>query len=183
MNASESQDSRPSDRTDQFLRLLGVHEQRTKAFIFSMVPRWADADDIAQEVRLKLWQQFDQYDPSKDFGAWARTIAHYHVLAYRKKSQRQHAQLSPEMIERVAETFDAGAERLEARSRWLHKCLQKLTEAKRRLLLQCYSGSQTIRQIAQGLGRSFDAVRKSVLRSRQQLAKCVDEEMRREDGP
>ncbi len=148
-----------------------------------MVPNWADAEDIAQEVRLKLWQQFDQYDPRKDFGAWSRTIAHYHVLAYRKKSQRQHARFSPELIERVAETFNASAERLESRSRLLRKCLEKLTAARRQLLLQCYGGAETIRQVAERLGRSFEAVRKSVLRTRYQLANCVEEEMQREGGP
>ena len=53
----------------EFLRLLGEHERRLRGFILALVPHWADADDIAQEVRLRLWEQFDDYDPAKDFGA------------------------------------------------------------------------------------------------------------------
>ncbi len=182
MASSESHERRTDDRTEQFLRLLSAHEERTKAFIYSLLPNWADAEDIAQEVRLKLWEQFDRYDPSKDFGAWSRTIAHFHVLAFRKRARRR-PQLSPESIDLVAETFNAETERLEARASVLQKCIEILTETQRGLLLRCYRGGETIRQVAERIGRSYEAVRKSVLRTRQDLAKCVERELKREDAP
>ena len=55
------------ERTREYLRLLGQHERRLLGFILSLVPNWADADDIAQEVKIRLWEQFDKYDPAKDF--------------------------------------------------------------------------------------------------------------------
>jgi len=109
-------------------------------------------------------------------------IAHYHVLAFRKRSRR-HLQLSPMLIDLVAETFNVELERLEARDRVLQKCIGILTASKRRLLLRCYRGHETIRQVAEQIGRSYDAVRKSVLRTRHELAKCVERELKREDGP
>jgi RNA polymerase sigma-70 factor, ECF subfamily len=168
-------------RTNEFLRLLGVHEERTRAFVFSMVPNWADAQDIAQEVRLRLWEQFDAYNPSKDFGAWARTIAYYRVLAYRKRSRGRQAQLSQESLDLVAATFTTGVEHFETRGNVLRRCLQKLATAKRQILLRCYTRDETIRQVADSLGRSFDAVRKSVFRTRTQLASCVERELKREE--
>lgn len=154
-----------------------------QAFIFSLLCNWNDAEDIAQEVRLKLWEQFDQYDPCKDFGVWARTIAYYHVLAFRKRSRRQPMLLSQASLDQVAETFDVDLERLELRTRLLQKCIDKLTESKRRLLLRCYRGRETIRQIAEHMGRSFDMVYKSISRTRSELAKCIERELKREDGP
>ena len=65
MTPSESQTN--DERTQQYLTLLGQHEGRLLGFILSLVPNWADADDIAQEVRIRLWKQFDGYDPAKDF--------------------------------------------------------------------------------------------------------------------
>ncbi|MBN1395053.1 MAG: sigma-70 family RNA polymerase sigma factor [Pirellulales bacterium] len=182
MPFSRSHKPRDDDRTEQFLRLLSAHEDRTKAFIYSLLPNWADAEDVAQEVRLKLWEQFDRYDPSKDFGAWSRTIAHYHVLAFRKRARRRR-QLSPQLLELVAETFDAQAERLEARARVLKKCIDALSESKRRMLLRCYRGKETIRQVAALAGRSYEALRKSLLRTRRELAQCVERELNREDSP
>lgn len=183
MSSSDSTRRWADDSPDQFLRLLSIHEQQTQAFIFSLLHNWADAEDIAQEVRLKLWEQFDQYDSSKDFGAWARTIAYYHVLTFRKRSRRQPVLLSETALDLVAETYNADLDRLELRTRLLQKCIDKLTESKRQLLLRCYHGRETIRQIAERVGRSFDAVQKSVLRMRHELAKCVERELEREDGP
>jgi RNA polymerase sigma-70 factor, ECF subfamily len=183
MSSADSSKRREFDRTDQFLRLLSAHEEHMKAFIFSLLPNWADTEDLAQEVRLKLWEQFDEYDRSKDFGAWSRTIAYYRVLAFRKKSRSRHLQFSQALIDQVAETFNAEAQRLEIRARKLQKCVDKLAESKRQLLLWCYRGHETIRQVAERVGRSFDAVRKSVLRTRHELARCVERELEREDVP
>jgi RNA polymerase sigma-70 factor, ECF subfamily len=183
MSSSDSRNNNDSHRTSEFLCLLGVHEERTKAYIFSMVPNWADAQDIAQDVRLRLWEQFDDYDPAKDFGAWARTIAFYQVLAYRKRLRGRQVQLGQESLELVAATFDAGVKHFEARGSALQRCLQKLAAAKRRILLRCYTGHETIRQVAESLGRSFEAVRKSVFRSRAQLAACVERELKGEEQP
>jgi RNA polymerase sigma-70 factor, ECF subfamily len=175
--------SSDSERTAEFLRLLGVHEERINALVFSLVPNWADAQDIAQDVRLRLWEQFDAYDRTKDFGAWARVIAYYQVLAYRKRLRGRHLHFGDEFLQLVAATFDAGIDQFEARSRAMQKCISKLSAVKRRLLLRCYSGRETVRQVADSLGRSFEALRKSVLRTRRQLAACIQRELKSQDEP
>jgi len=96
--------SRCSDqetRTREFVRLLSLYEQELSGYIVSLVPNWADGDEIAQETKLRLWEQFERYDSAKDFGAWARTIAHFMVLAYRKRSKRTSARFSQQFIDLV----------------------------------------------------------------------------------
>lgn len=63
------------DRATEFLRLLNEHERALNAYILTLNPHWADAEDIAQEMRLRLWKQFDKYEPGTDFCAWGRSIA------------------------------------------------------------------------------------------------------------
>jgi RNA polymerase sigma-70 factor, ECF subfamily len=183
MSSDAPQSSDASQRTSEFLRLLGLHEERTNAFVFSLVPNWADAQDIGQEVRLRLLEQFNNYDPSKDFGAWARTIAYYRVLAYRKRSHGRQVHLSQESLELVAATFNEGVEQFENRGGAFQKCLKKIEASKRQILLRCYSGRESVRHVAESLGRSFDAVRKTVFRTRNQLAECVRQELKNEEIP
>ena len=71
-NASGSFDH--ETRVKEFVRLLGAHEQGLSGYIISLVPNWADADEIAQETKLRLWEQFEQFDRTKDFGTWARRL-------------------------------------------------------------------------------------------------------------
>jgi RNA polymerase sigma-70 factor (ECF subfamily) len=166
----------PNDqRTRQFLLLLGRHERRLRAFILSLVPNWADADDIGQEVKIRLWEQFDSYDPAKDFGAWARTIAHYQVLSYREKQGRESRRMSDKFVEALADEASRLSEELDAGQQALKDCFDKLPAAKREMLVHYYSGERTTREIAAELGRTFDATRQAILRTRIALRDCVEE--------
>jgi RNA polymerase sigma-70 factor, ECF subfamily len=170
-------------RTREYLRLLGQHERRLRGYILSLVPHWADADDIAQEVRIRLWEQFDRYDPGKDFGVWARAIAHYQILTYREKLSRHRGLLNSRFIEAIAEEVAAISPELDAAEQALTDCFEKLPAVKRELLLRYYSAGQTARTIAQEQGRSFDATRQAILRTRLALSDCIDEALHKEDGP
>ena len=122
------------DNVQQFLLLLGRHERWLQAFVLSLVPNWADADDIVQEVRIRLWQQFDSYDPTKDFGAWARAIAKYQALTYHKRQSRRAKLLSAELVETIAEEIGSIAEELTGEEQALRDCFEKLPSSKRDLL-------------------------------------------------
>ncbi len=151
-------------------------------FIFSLVPHWADADDVAQEVRIALWNEFDDYDPEKDFGAWARTIAYYEVLTYRKKRQTQLRRNEPinlRLMELLSTEASAISDELDAAQQALKDCFDKLSQAKQELLLRYYSDEVT-RHIAAATGRTADATRQAIVRARMALRKCVDEALRTE---
>jgi RNA polymerase sigma-70 factor (ECF subfamily) len=178
--------STPSDwlsndeRTQHYLTLLGQHEGRLLGFILSLVPHWADADDIAQEVRIRLWKQFDAYDPAKDFGAWARTIAYYQVLSYRQKRVHRTEMADSKVMELVVDEVAALSEELDASQRALKDCFDKLPPAKRELLIRYYSKNETTQSIAAESGRSCEATRQALVRARMALRQCVDEALRRE---
>jgi RNA polymerase sigma-70 factor (ECF subfamily) len=166
-------------RTREFVELLGAHDAQLHAFILSLMPNWADAHEIAQDVRLRLWEQFDQYDRQGDFGAWARTIAYYKVLAFRKSSRRR-PQLFDNLVELIADDAAREAAQGEERHRALMHCMQSLDVRQRELLVRYYAGTQTFKEIAAELHSSFDALRQRVLRTRRALAKCVERQLRSE---
>lgn len=170
------------ERTRRFVTLMGVYDKRMFGYVLSMVPNFADAEELAQQVRLRLWEQFDEYDVTKDFGAWARTIAHYLVLAHYKRSTTSRVRFCGETLEAIAAQVSALAEREDDRNWALQECLGKLTHAKRQLLMRYYSTGESLRDIAMQIDRSFDAVRQSVLRTRIALTDCVERAMRREAG-
>jgi RNA polymerase sigma-70 factor (ECF subfamily) len=146
-----------------------------------MVPNWADADDLMQQTKVRLWEQFGEYDSDKDFGAWACTIAHYLVLAHRKRSQRMHTQLSDEYVRLMAEEVERLSPEQEARRSALEECLKHLAEGSRLLIALCYSGSYSIKQVAEELNRSVGATQKAVYRIRQKLLVCIEQRLVRDE--
>ena len=181
MGEQENNRREADEATQEFLRLISTHDLSLRAFVMSLVPNWNDAQDLAQEVRIAVWEQFDQYDRDKDFGTWCRTIAYYKVLAFRKQSQRKHAGLSQEFLETVAEQASEATEDDEVRHRALSGCLQKLRTTARDLLMRYYGGQESIRQIADDSDQPYDATRQKVVRTRKWLKKCIEATIRGED--
>ncbi len=175
----------PNDdaRTREYLRLLSQYEPRLRGFILTLCPNWADAEDIAQEVKLRLWEQFDEYDPAKDFGAWACTVARYQVRTHRKTQSRRRHVISLETLDLVAEEMAAMSETLDMGRQTLADCFEKLPEGKRQLLISYYSGKETMRELAARLGQTFDATRHTIVRTRIALRKCVENALHREQRP
>jgi RNA polymerase sigma-70 factor (ECF subfamily) len=169
------------DRNRLFVELLGQHEQQLNAFVLALVPHWPDADEIVQQTRIRLWEQFDKYDADKDFGAWSRTIAYFQVLTHRKQAGRRSALLSSTALQKLAEEADRIGD-LSSRHAALAVCLERLPESQRDLLARCYSGDESVQQLSQGQGRSFNSVRQVLFRLRKALYRCIEQQMARENS-
>ena len=178
---SDTAASSADPNQQEFVRLLIKHERQLEGFIIAMVADWAIAEDVAQETKLRLWEQFDQFDDRQDFGAWARSIAYYQILTYRTRHKRSREQLfSEQFLENVAKEESCCQDEVLARQRFLASCFSKLNEKNRSLLTLVYSGKESIRQIARRLERNESAVYKAVQYAREWLHRCVETELRKE---
>lgn len=169
------------DRCDAFVQLLAAHEHRLGSFVLALVPNWSDAEDIIQETKLRLWEQFDTYNPSKDFGVWACVIARYQVLAHRTRSGRSRLQFSQEMVERLSQELSQPNTESDARLTFLQECVKKLAEWQRGLLLRCCAAQRsTSQEVATQLGRTPEAIRQAMVRIRRKLYRCIEDAERKE---
>jgi RNA polymerase sigma-70 factor, ECF subfamily len=181
MSAHFSKSSDCDARTREFVRLLGAHEQELSGYVVSLVPNWADADEVIQETKLRLWEQFERYDPTKDFGGWARAIAYFMVLAHRKRSQRASARFSQQFVDAVSREAASLATDAYPLREALDDCLAKLAPNARELLWACYADKETIKDVAIRLGRSVRGTQRAVAQIRIELQSCIEDAMRREE--
>src|SRR5438094_5161251 len=93
-----------SAKVKLFLRLFLQNERRLYAYILTLLPHRADADDVLQEASLVMWDKFDEQHPPNDFTAWGCRIAYFKVLDFYKKRQRSRVRFSQVILERIAET-------------------------------------------------------------------------------
>jgi RNA polymerase sigma-70 factor (ECF subfamily) len=163
------------DKARTFLRLFLQYQRRVYAYVLTLLPRRADADDVFQEASLVLWDKFDDAHPPDDFAAWACRIAYFKVLDFRKKQQRGKVLFSQAMLDRVAETAIEQSEalQLDDRREALANCLGKLNARDRGLLAARYADGATVQSAAEQTGRSADAVYKALARTRRALFDCV----------
>ena len=162
-------------RGKAFLRLFLENERRLYAYILTLLPNRADADDVLQEASLVMWDKFDEQRPPDNFTAWGCRIAYFKVLDFYKKNQRSRVCFSQPMLERVAETLveQASSLQLDERRAALVGCIEKLVPKDRELLAQRMSPGATTQSTALQVGRSVDAVYKALAKIRQALFDCV----------
>lgn len=168
----------PDDRGELFLRTLAEHERWLAAYVYSLVSRAADADDILQECKVTLWKQFSTFTPGTNFRAWARTIALHQVLNYRRAEQRRPwSPLDQQFIESIAGEIERRGEQLERKADSLRACLRKLPEPHRAVVVSRYYEERSIDEIAAQSGRTAEAVYRLLSRIRAVLNDCIQRQL------
>src|ERR1700722_13988736 len=162
-------------KSNAFLRLFLQNDRRVYAYILTLLPNRADADDVLQEASLVMWDKFDENHPPDDFAAWGCRIAYYKVLEFRKRCRRGRVFFSQELLDRLAETAieQADALQLDERQEALRDCIDKLPARDRDLLARRLAPDATTQSTAAEVGRSVDAVYKALSKIRQTLFDCV----------
>lgn len=170
------------ERTTRFMRLYAQHERRIFAYVLSLVCNLDDTNEIVQETCIRLWEHFDEFDATGDFGSWACSIAYYQVLTMRKKLRTSKLEFSVNFYEAIAEEVAIAVDQLDERQRTLHDCLEKLSPQHRDFIRLCYSGQAKFNTIASRLGRSLSATYSLLHRIRRILQDCVRSKLAEEGG-
>ncbi len=160
----------------EFTRLFRLAEQDLYRYILILVPNRTDASDLLQETAGALWRRFDQYDPARPFGPWARKFAYMEVLKHRLYRSREHDRrvlFSKEIIETFSDEYTQHEEVLELRLAALAECLQKLTPEDRELVHQRYWDEENLRAVARERGVNEDRFYRRLQRIRQLLQQCI----------
>jgi RNA polymerase sigma-70 factor (ECF subfamily) len=71
------------------------------AFAARSLPATADAEDVAQEVFLKICARISDFDRSRDGVSWAFAMAGYEILTARRKRDRRREVLADALFERA----------------------------------------------------------------------------------
>jgi RNA polymerase sigma-70 factor, ECF subfamily len=171
---------------EQFLEAFLKYEPNLRALLGTLVRDRQDCEDVFQETALTLWQKYDQYDPQRPFGAWAKGIAAKKVLQSRTRSGRAPTPFSPSAIMAIVDALERSESR---RPQWptaldaLEKCTDTLPQQSREMLVMRYRDGWSIVEIARRLGSTPAALAMSLSRLRSRLYECVQHQLGRVKEP
>ena len=161
----------------RLMALMTRHQRQIFAYIYTMVPRRHDAEDLLQETSLVVCEKFHEFEPGTDFVAWACQIAYWRVRYSRQKFARSKVVFDQPLLDAVAQTASTLASELDERHEALAQCLQKLPARDRELVLTRYEPGCGVPEAAQRSGRSMDAAYKALNRIRKLLFDCVTHQL------
>ncbi len=161
-------------RYADFLAYFSADCERLHAYIYSLLPHHADADDVFQRCSLLLWRKFETFDQDRDFLSWACGVAFYEVKNFLRTAQRDRLQFNEALIELLAEERSNDLPLQPARLTALRQCLRKLTERQQQLVAHAYGSGQTLADLAAATGRSAQTLYNQLNTIRRKLAACVE---------
>lgn len=189
---------------DAFATLYARHQPGVRRRALSIVRDEAAADDVTQDVFLRLWQRAGQWDGQGPLGAWLNGIATNQALMHLRASRRRREQpLDPDggfmdrgfnldkrradpepslpewLREAASSGADIGYERRQ-RQRWLEHQVENLGPDKREVFRLVYQAEVEVRQAALQLGIPEGTVKSRLYHGRRQIA-AAWRDLERED--
>jgi len=142
----------------------------------SYAPSAAEAEELTQEVYLKLWENLHRYRNGSNFMAWAWRVAKNLIIdSYRRaRREREAAWLDPEILDRLPGS-DNPHEQAERRQRLglIGVTLRQLNEDLASLVLMRDFAGMSYREMAEALDLPIGTVKSRLNRARIELATGV----------
>jgi RNA polymerase sigma-70 factor (ECF subfamily) len=133
----------------------------------------AEAEDIAQETLLKLWNHADRWRPGgSGIAAWLRTMTVNQCLDRLRRRRFSSDEDIPERADQSPHA-DASIEQDEVRSVVKH-CIESLPERQRAAVILTYYEEQANQGAADVLAMQLKAFESLLFRARSSLRGCVE---------
>jgi len=159
-----------------FERVYAATSAKLYGIIIRILGRRDAADDVLQEVYLRVWQRAAEFDPAIASPiTWLATIARNRALDQIKQKAMRSLNDCPEVFHLPnSDSPLAEYEQAEARRR-LRACLDLLGPEKKHVLLQVYYHGMTREEIAIRIGRPASTVKTWLRRSLAELKGHLEE--------
>ena len=167
------------DQNAEFVRLWTQYHRDIERYVYSMIPRSADAAEVVQVVSVKLWEKWEKYDHERPFIPWAMRFAYLEILKWRQRLAREKLVFSDELLEQLSSTHEELDPLMEMRRKILGQCLEKLNKEERELVLLRYGRHGAIKEEAERTGKKMHKLYYALERIRVQLLNCIDLNMNR----
>jgi len=162
-----------------FEALFARYTPRVLTFLTRLVRDRARAEELTQDVFVRIYNAADRYEPKARFSTWIFGIAHNLGLNELARAHRRYERSETPLEELASPDPAPGAdEKLEAEQMRvrLERALAKLPERQRAALLLRSEQGLGYEEIAKALDTSLASVKSLIHRARETLLAELDEE-------
>lgn len=156
-----------------FERLVELYEVKVFRMAVMFLKDSSRAEEVAQDIFLKLWQVLPAYDGRAAPSTWLYTIARNTCLsALRSESHRKTRPLDS-IVEPVAPGVARGSDVLNRIE--LERCLERLPQIQREVITLFYLQEKSVDEVARMLDLPEGTVKSHLHRARLALAAMIKE--------
>ncbi|WP_422355248.1 RNA polymerase sigma factor [Roseivirga pacifica] len=167
-------------------RYFSVLADRHQAYVLrkckGFVKSDDEAEDLSQEVFIKVFMQLKSFRSEAKFKTWLYTIIYHTCLDYlRKRKKSTHDIISEKLAEEIAEVIDTDEVDQELLLQALEQLLEKITPEEKLLLMLKYKEKQPLQAIVATLKLSESAVKMRLKRAKEKVNKLYTEQEKQKE--
>jgi RNA polymerase sigma factor (sigma-70 family) len=156
--------------------LVTLHTRRVFGIAYRFVGRVDEAEDLTQDIFVKVFQSLDRYRESDGaFGTWVGTVARNHAIDnYRRRREERTRRIEdPAVLDVLPNTDESPLRSLERaeQARIVHRGLRALPADLREPLVLCDLKGLSYEEAAETLQVPLGTVKSRINRGRLELAK------------
>jgi RNA polymerase sigma-70 factor (ECF subfamily) len=162
---------------DAFDQLHALYRDRVFRFAMKRLRDAAEAEDVCQDVFLQIFRCIGSYQGRSSLLTWIFGVTHHQICRrHRRRSLESYSLDEPTAREPSVEQVptDRKVEAVRVLAACQRVIEEQLNETQREVFALRYAENCTTREIAEKLGKSNQAIKISLFRSRQTLADEAD---------
>lgn len=152
--------------SEAFEELFRRYEPRAYVFFLKRTSSPQRAEDLYQELFLRVHRARDRYDPSRPFAPWFFQIANRLVVDDHRRAFRNH---EIQIDDREPRAVQPGSDEQLGDLEQIDQLLETLSPEERYVVLVAKVEGIGYSELAENLGKSVDAVKKMASRAIQRL--------------
>jgi RNA polymerase sigma-70 factor, ECF subfamily len=158
-----------------FERLYGATRAKLYGVVLRILRRHDLADEVMQEVYLKIWSSAGQFNPGLASPiTWMVTIARNRAIDLVRKRTEVSIEEEPEAMDVAADLPNPLARReLTEDVRRLMGCIERLEPERQSLVLLAYRNGWSREQLAAKLGKPVNTIKTWLRRSLLEIRECL----------
>jgi RNA polymerase sigma-70 factor (ECF subfamily) len=143
-----------------------------------------DAEDILQEIFIKVYRNINSYDPKYNFSSWIYRIAHNEAVSYLRSKKRKQISKNisggeDDIFEKIPSDIDIEGEYIKKDSqKVLTKALKKLDSKYREVLILRFFEEKEYNEISEILHIPSGTVASLINRGKERLKILIEEDGR-----
>lgn len=139
---------------------------------FSYVKNEDVAEDLCQEILIKVFMQLKNFRREAKFKTWLYAIIHHTCIDYlRREKKKTHKVITEKLQDEMADLVDEKHVDMDSLETALIQLLEEITPEEKLILLLKYKEKHSIKEIELSLGISESAVKMRLSRAKEKINK------------
>lgn len=163
---------------DAYAELIRRHQDAVWRVVAAMLLDTQQTEDLVQRAFILAYQQLHRFRPGHDFAPWIKEIARNTVRQEMRRRIREEQRLEHYYNHWLAlADASAAAEHEDRLAEALERCLGQLPTLPAQLIELRYHRALDFGEIATTLGRTVEAARQQLARTRLLLRDCIEKRL------